>query len=161
MPLSDTDIIQDIPSEYTIGSLDGDEEAEKLMECLLNNICIGQAQQPDGWDGHIFREFIIQDYKHNEERKNIFKEGFKIKGNEVDKKVNITWTSFNGIKNRAPSRETVIAILEWKARCDKTPLKTLLGKFVAYCGNTNNRLNNPDFFKAAAPITEIFKSELK
>lgn len=61
MPLSNTDIIQDIPSEYTIESLDGDEKAEKLMECLLNNICIGQDQQPDGWDGHIFREFIIQD----------------------------------------------------------------------------------------------------
>jgi hypothetical protein len=153
-----TAICQEISSEYFIASLDGDKEAEKLIECIFHNICIGDNEQPDGWDGHIFREFIIQDFKRDQLQKKTFKEGFKVKGNEAGKKVNITWTSFLALKNRAPSEETAKEILEWKAMCAKTSPRTLLGKFVMYYEENGK---NPEFFKDVISIAEKLKSELK
>lgn len=155
---SSTDIYQDIPFEYTIASLNGDDQAEGIIDCIFENICIGDNEQPDGWDGHIFREFIIQDFKRDQEQKKTFKEGFKVRGNEAGKKINITWTSFLALKNRAPSEETAKEILEWKAMCAKTSLRTLLGKFVMYYENNGK---NPKFFKDVTTIPEKFESELK
>lgn len=150
-----TDASQAIPFEYTLASLDGDEDAEKLIKCIIRNICVGGDHQPDNWDGHIFREFIIQDFnlKRNSERKKIFKDGFKVEGEKNDKKVNIRWTSFLGLKNRAPSEETTREILEWKALCDEMPLRILLGKFIVYY---KAKGKNPNFLKEIKSIEEKF-----
>lgn len=155
-----TDSSQAIPFEYTFASLDGDKDIEKLIKCIIRNICVGGDQQPNGWDGHVFREFIIQGYnpKRNSERKKVFKGGFKVEGEKTGKRVNITWTSFLGLKNRAPSEETTREILEWKAMCDEMPLRTLLGKFIVYYQDNGK---NPTFLKEIKSIEEKFKSELK
>ncbi len=151
------DAIQDtIPSEYTMASLD--EDAIKLIDCIFRRICVGNNEQPDGWDGHIFREFIIKDFERDQEQKKTFKEGFKAKGNKTGEKVNITWTSFLALKNRALSEEAIKEILEWKAMVAKTSLRTLLGKFVVHY---EKKKENLEFFKDVAPIAKKIKSELQ
>lgn len=162
---------QDIPSEeYTFASLG--EDAETLAKWIFHNICIGDNHQEDGWDGHIFREFIMQDFKYDSEQKTKFKAGFKGEENSANIKVNFTWKSFLGMKNKARSKERIIEILEWKAECARTRLRILLGKFVAHCENEKNKYHNsdffnpnikniPEFFKDVKSIAEKLKSELK
>ena len=103
---------------------------------------------------------MIQGFKskQNSERKKLFKDGFKVEGEKTGKKVNITWGSFLGLKNRAPSEETTREILEWKAMCDEMPIRTLLGKFIVYYKDNGKSRN---FFEEIKSIEEKFKSELK
>lgn len=148
------DVYQEIPLEYTLASLD--EDASKLVNCICSHISASKTDQSAGWDGHVFMDFIYN--KLNSEQKEVFKGGLKAKGNEIGKKVNMTWTSFTSLKNRGISSDRTKEILEWNAICTKTPLRTLLEKFVIYYEKNGK---NPKFSKDIAPISEKLKSGLK
>lgn len=150
--LSITGVTQDIIlSEYAAASLDDD--ANKLVNCICHHISASNTGQLDGWDGHVFRDFIFDDLTSEQEKS--FKTGFK--DGENSEKVGIKWNAFQGLKGRGISKKTAIKIFEWKAMCTNTSLRKLLGKFVVYY---EKKGRNPEFFKDVAPIAEKIKSEL-
>jgi hypothetical protein len=149
-----TDIYQDIPFEYTIASLDKD--AKELVDRICHHISASKSGQLAGWDGYVFLDFVWS--KLNSEQKEVFKGGLKTKGDDTSRKVNMTWTSFTGLKGRGIAPDRTKEILEWNAICTKRPLRTLLEEFVIYY---EKKGKNPELFKDIAPISEKLKSGLK
>ena len=147
------DVTQDtISSEYTAASLD--EDTNELLNCICRHISASKTGQLDGWDGHIYRDFILDDLTSEQEKR--FKTGFR--DGENSERIGIKWNAFQGLKGRGISKKTAIKIFEWKAICINTSLRKLLGKFVVYY---EKKGKNPEFFKDVAPIAKKIKSELQ
>ncbi len=155
-----TDENQDIPFEYTYASLD--EDAIALIDCICDQISTKKNNKASpGWDGEIFRNFVLHGFKHYPQREEKFQKGFKEKGEQggQHEKVNYLWSSFSALGSRGLANKTAIRILEWRAACTETPLRTLLGEFIVYY--EKNGKNRAEFFENIKPIAEKIKSELK
>ncbi len=144
------EICQDIPLEYTVDSLKNNE----LLKQLCQRISTSYRDQETGWDGHIFRDFILDDFIDSQ--KQVFKKGFKDGDN--GKKVSFNWGSFQSLTNRGISENFVIEILEWKAECSNISMQKLLEKFNMYYKRKSQK--KEEFFKNIATIAEKLKSEL-
>lgn len=148
---SSTDTHQDISFEYTVDSL---EEYEVWLEHLCDRISTKYRDQKTGWDGHVFRDFILDGF--TDIQKKVFKEGFKDGENGI--KVSFNWGSFQSLTNRGISKEFVIEILGWKAECSKISMRKLLEGFNMYYKRKNKK--KEEFFKDVVPIADKLKSEL-